>query len=313
MDGLGERREKRWQHTPRSIDHIRAQSHYGKRSIGGPAMRNVMAMLAIIAAMSVSARVQTASAQTVSAQTVPEITLARFDCGTGQAPTDVGLRFTDTYAYSGLKIQIVYSCYLIRHGDDYMVWDAGQSMSAGAVAPKVSLVDQLAQLRLTPQQIKFIAISHYHGDHIGQVGSFPSSTLLIGKRDWDALTKSSESSVPFAHWITGAGKLETVAQDKDVFGDGTIVMLNMPGHTPGHHSLLVRLKNKGPVLLTGDLAHFRENYDGDGVPNFNTDRTETLSSFDRFKKIAKNLKATVIIQHDARDIAKLPPFPAAAH
>ena len=271
-------------------------------------MRNLMAMLAIIASMSVCA-----NAQTVSAQTVPEITLTRFDCGTGQAPTDVGIRFTDTYAYSGLKIQIVYSCYLIKHGDDYMVWDAGQSMSAGAVAPKVSLVDQLAQLKLTPQQIKFIAISHYHGDHIGQVGSFPNSTLLIGKRDWDALTKSSESSVPFAHWITGAGKLETVAQDKDVFGDGTIVMLNMPGHTPGHHSLLVRLKNKGPVLLTGDLAHFRENYDGDGVPNFNTDRTETLSSFDRFKKIAKNLKATVIIQHDARDIAKLPPFPAAAH
>ena len=269
-------------------------------------MRYLMAMLAIIASMSVSA----------NAQTVPEITLARFDCGTGQAPTDVGIRFTDTYAYSGLKIQIVYSCYLIKHGDDYMVWDAGQSMSAGAVAPKVSLVDQLAQLKLTPQQIKFIAISHYHGDHIGQVGSFPNSTLLIGKRDWDALTKNPESSVnpaPFAHWIIGGGKLETVAQDKDVFGDGTIVMLNMPGHTPGHHSLLVRLKNKGPVLLTGDLAHFRENYDGNGVPNFNTDRTETLSSFDRFKKIAKNLKATVIIQHDARDIAKLPPFPAAAH
>jgi N-acyl homoserine lactone hydrolase len=278
-------------------------------------MRYMMAMLAIIASMSVSARAQTASAQIASAQTAPEITLARLDCGTGQAPTDVGLRFTDTYAYNGLKIQIVYSCYLIKHGDDYMVWDAGQSMSAGAVAPKVSLVDQLAQLKLTPQHVKFIAISHYHGDHIGQVGSFPGSTLLIGKRDWDALTKNPDPSVnpaPFAHWITGGGKLETVAQDKDVFGDGTIVMLSMPGHTPGHHSLLVRLKNKGPVLLTGDLAHFRENYDGDGVPNFNTDRTETLSSFDRFKKIAKNLKATVIIQHDARDIAKLPAFPAAA-
>jgi hypothetical protein len=71
---------------PNRIDHIRAQSHYEKRSIVGQAMRNVMAMLAIIASMSVSA----------SAQTVPEITLARFDCGTGQAPTDVGIRFTDT-------------------------------------------------------------------------------------------------------------------------------------------------------------------------------------------------------------------------
>jgi len=175
----GSSRARFWPGWANRIDHIGAQSHYAKRSIVGAAMRYVMAMLAIIAAMSVCA-----SAQTVSAQTAPEITLTRFDCGTSQAPTDVGLRFTDTYAYSGLKIQIVYSCYLIRHGDDYMVWDAGQSMSAGAVAPKVSLADQLAQLKLTPQQIKFIAISHYHADHIGQVGSFPNATLLIGKRDW---------------------------------------------------------------------------------------------------------------------------------
>jgi hypothetical protein len=68
----------------------------------------------------------------------------------------------------------------------------------------------------------------------------------------------------------------------------------------------------GPVLVTGDLAHFHENYDSNGVPSFNADRAATLASMDRFKKIATNLKATVIIQHDARDINKLPAFPAAA-
>jgi len=250
------------------------------------------------------------------AQAAPEVTLTRLDCGTGAAPTDVGIRFTDTYAYNGVKIQLVYSCYLVKHGDDYLMWDAGHSMSAGPVAPKVSLVDQLAQMKLTPDQIKYIGISHYHGDHIGQVGSFSKSTLLIGKRDWDVLTSATPNPManpaPFASWISGGGKLEAVPQDKDVFGDGTVVMLNMPGHTPGHHALLVRLKDTGPVLLSGDLAHFHENYDSDGVPNFNTDRSESLASIDRFKKIAANLKATVIIQHDARDVGKLPVFPASA-
>ena len=66
------------------------------------------------------------------------------------------------------------------------------------------------------------------------------------------------------------------------------------------------------MLLTGDLAHFRENYDSDGVPSFNTNRADTLASLDRFKEIAANLKATVIIQHDPRDIEKLPAFPVAA-
>jgi N-acyl homoserine lactone hydrolase len=247
----------------------------------------------------------------------PEVTLTRLDCGTPNPPTDVALRFTDTYAYNGLKIQLVYSCYLIKHGDDYMVWDTGHAMDTPNVAPKVSLVDLLGKLELKPENIKYVGISHYHGDHVGQVASFPKSTLLIGKGDWEALTdpaKKQEAANPknFAAWISGGSKVEPVAYDKDVFGDGTVVMLNTPGHTPGHHSLLVRLKEKGAVLLSGDAAHFRENYDSDGVPSFNTHRGDTLASLDRFKKIAANLKATVIIQHDPRDIEKLPIFPAAA-
>jgi len=97
-----------------------------------------------------------------------------------------------------------------------------------------------------------------------------------------------------------------------VFGDGTVVVLRTPGHTPGHSSLLVKLKEKGPVILIGDLAHFRENYESNGVPWFNFDRAQTLASIERVKKLAQNLNATVIIQHDTRDIGKLPAFPAAA-
>jgi len=211
-------------------------------------------------------------------------------------------------------MQLVFSCYLIKHGDEYLLWDTGNPTTSPTV--KISLVDQLTQLKLKPEQIKYVGISHYHADHTGQVGSFPQSTLLIGKGDWDVLTDAKPNKManpaPFANWISGGGKVEAVPVDKDIFGDGSVVMLNMPGHTPGHHSLLVKLKDMGNVLLSGDLAHFQENYDGNGVPTFNTNRSETLASFDRFKKIAANLKATVIIQHEARDIGKLPAFPAAA-
>jgi glyoxylase-like metal-dependent hydrolase (beta-lactamase superfamily II) len=251
-----------------------------------------------------------------SAQTAPEITLTRLDCGTNAAPTDVGARFSDTYAYNGLKVQLTFSCYLIKHGNDYMVWDAGNPVGTTPTAPKTSMVDLLRQLELTPAQVKFIAISHYHGDHIGQVGSFPQATLLIGKGDWDALndpkSAAAGGAVSFANWISGAGKVEPLLGDRDVFGDGSVVILNMPGHTPGHHSLLVKLKEKGNVLITGDLSHFHENYESGGVPTFNTDRAASLASIDRFKKIASNLKATVIIQHDARDVGKLPAFPGSA-
>ena len=270
-------------------------------------------MLSAGTLFSLAASAQTSAQTSAPAATPPELALTRFDCGTNAPPADVG-RFSDTFAYNGLVLQITYSCYLIKHGDDYLVWDTGHAPTAGAMAPKVSLVDQLAQLQLKPEQVKFVGISHYHPDHTGQAVSFPNATLLIGKGDWDALTspKPPTNPAPLSHWIGGGGKVEPLPLDKDVFGDGSVVMLATPGHTPGHHSLLVKLRQTGAVLITGDLAHFQENYESFGVPPFNTNRSESLASIDRFKRIAANLKALVIIQHDARDVAKLPAFPAAA-
>ena len=67
-------------------------------------------------------------------------------------------------------------------------------------------------------------------------------------------------------------------------------MLNLPGHTPGHRGLLVRLAS-GPVLLSGDIYHFTEQVQRRGVPTFNTSRAETLASMDRFDRLGRNLRA----------------------
>jgi len=249
----------------------------------------------------------------VSAQAASEVSLARFDCGTPQAPTAVNQRFSDTYAYGDLKLQFVFSCYLIKHDGDYMLWDTGHAMTMPNVAPKVSLVDLLAKIDIKPDQIKYVGISHYHADHTGQVASFPKATLLIGAKEWDAISSSKPPEganyKPFESWIKGDSKVEPLPTDKDVFGDGTVIVLRTPGHTAGHSSLLVKLPQMGAIILSGDAVHFRENYDSDGVPWFNYDRAQTVASIERIKKISSNLKATVIIQHDARDIEKLPVFP----
>jgi glyoxylase-like metal-dependent hydrolase (beta-lactamase superfamily II) len=249
-----------------------------------------------------------------SAQAAPDMALTRFECGTPQAPVAVNPRFSDTFSYGDLKLQFVYSCYLIKHGDEYLLWDTGHAMTTPNVAPKVSLVDLLAQIGLKPDQIKYVGISHYHADHTGQVSSFPNATLLIGQGDWEQISSPKPPEgvnyKPFEAWVKGESKVEPVALDKDVFGDGTVIMLATPGHTPGHHSLLVKLPQTGAVLITGDAAHFRENLATDGVPSFNFDRAKTVASLERIKAIAANLHATVIIQHDARDVEKLPVFPA---
>ena len=253
---------------------------------------------------------------TAFAQAPAEVTLARIDCGTGATPTVVSERFTDTYQHAGLKLTFTFSCYLIKHGNDYMVWDTGFAPGGGPNAPKVGIVDRLKEANVTPEQVKFVGISHFHGDHTGQLAPFANATLLIGKGDWDGVTATppmqGANVAGFKLWIDEKRKVEPLSADKDVFGDGSVVVLRAPGHTPGHSILLVNLKELGAVLLTGDLVHFRENYDSGGIPSFNFDRAATAASIDRLKKTAANLRATVIIQHDMRDIGKLPAFPNAA-
>ena len=250
----------------------------------------------------------------VSAASAQDVTLTRIDCGTSAKPMDLG-RFSDIYAYQGQSRTFTFSCYLIKHGNDYMVWDTGFAPGTNPNAPKVGIVERLAELQVKPEQVKYVGISHYHGDHTGQL-VFTGATLLIGKGDWDAITAPSPAqgvnAAAFVHWTKGGGKVEPLTLDKDVFGDGTVVILRTPGHTPGHSALLVRLKEKGVVMLSGDLMHFRENYESNGVPWFNFDRAQTLASLQRIKQLEKNLKATVIIQHDRRDIEKLPAWPNAA-
>ena len=257
------------------------------------------------------------------AQAAPSapVSLWRLDCGKIVA-FDLD-EFSDTRAYVGRHKDLAASCYLIRHGDTYMLWDTGipKAMLNHVPDPRqgldavltVTIVDQLAKLGVKPADIAIIGISHEHFDHTGQAADFPNAKLLIGKGDVDDMRgPGKDHAAALDHWLNGGGALEPVVGDKDVFGDGTVTMIDLPGHTPGHHGLLVKLAHKGYVLLSGDTAHFAENYETNGVPSFNSNRADTLASLDRFKKLAANLHATVIIQHEQADIAKLPAFPKAA-
>jgi len=252
----------------------------------------------------------------------PPVELWRLDCGElREGNLD---EFSDTHAYVGQSKRLVVSCYLIRRGESYMLWDTGLAKSdlgkplvrntTESEAFSISIVDQLAKVGVRPQQVSLIGISHYHFDHTGQAADFPQAKLLMGKADLALLRQPARAAraKPLAPWIGGGAPVEEVEGDKDVFGDGSVVMLDLPGHTPGHHGLLVKLDGVGTVLLSGDVAHFRENLESNGVPIFNADRADSLASLDRFRTLGRNLHATVVIQHDERDVPKLPAFPKSA-
>jgi len=212
------------------------------------------------------------------------------------------------------------SCFLIANGSRYLLWDTGVSRRALNNAHPVikldqTISDQLARLNIRPDQIEFVGISHYHGDHTGQATQFPKATLLIGEGDFLALkTAPPPGGAAPTHiqpWIDGTSKVEALRSDHDVFGDGRVTILTARGHTPGHSVLLLKMAT-GPVILAGDLWFNHDAAVLSTMPEFNTSRAETIASRERIARLGEKLDAMVIIQHEPADLAKLPAFPQAA-
>jgi N-acyl homoserine lactone hydrolase len=230
--------------------------------------------------------------------------------------------FSDTGEYDGQTATIAVPCFLIRHPKGTLLWDTGldpkfvqQSQSAprgirGTL--EVPLEKQLLQLKLKPTDITWLAFSHLHLDHTGNANLFDSATWILNRTElqWASQPTGGGPIAPDTFSAYKHAKTQLIDADYDVFGDGTVRILKMPGHTPGHQVLLVTLPKSGKVLLSGDLYHLRRDRQQKLVPLFNTDRAQTLASFDRFERIAANTKARVVIQHDPEDFKSLPKFPA---
>ena len=259
---------------------------------------------------------QSASANTTEPAN-PALTLTRLDCGTATIK-DFDAFFSDKPGlYEKGPREVSDGCYLIRHAEQTLLWDtsfpatlAGNEEDMGPLVARLSktVSQQLAELGVKPQDIDIVGISHMHSDHTGQAAEFPNARLIIGKGDFEQ-TRGKDD--PFGPWRKDGANVTAATADVDVFGDGSVVALHLPGHTPDHMALLVKLPS-GPVLLSGDLYHSREAREKRGVPPFNTSREQTLASMDKFEKVAKDTGARVVIQHEPRDIELLPAFPQAA-
>jgi len=97
--------------------------------------------------------------------------------------------------------------------------------------------------------------------------------------------------------------------DLDVFGDGSVVILSTPGHTPGHQSLLVRLPKRGVVVLSGDMVHFQDNWIHRRVPTRNFDKEQSLQSMERVAKLLEANHGELWINHDKDQSARIPKAP----
>jgi glyoxylase-like metal-dependent hydrolase (beta-lactamase superfamily II) len=217
------------------------------------------------------------------------------------------------------------NCYLIRHPKGWFLWDSGIPDAVaekpegvvgagGLLVLKVTrtLQAQLKELDVAPERIPFVAFSHFHGDHVGNANLFTGATLYVQFPEYEAAFGPEPQKFGFNPATYGRLRDNPVVKlggDHDVFGDGSVVILSTPGHTPGHQSLLVRLPVTGPVVLSGDLVHFQENWDERRVPSRNFSREQTLASMEKIAAVLEREKAKLWINHDARQSAAMPHAP----
>jgi glyoxylase-like metal-dependent hydrolase (beta-lactamase superfamily II) len=230
----------------------------------------------------------------------------------------------------GRDIEFSSTCWLIKHGSEWLLWDTGVPEAAlndpqgWSTLPKLivyhldkSVTAQLAEIGLKPGDIGSVAISHTHGDHIGNVGLFADSTIVMQQAEYswihspDGPNDNVNQLMALARKLLGAPKkLQLIDRDTDVFGDGSVTLVSTPGHTPGHQSLLVHLKSSGFIILSGDVVHLEENFEKNIVPSLNTSKAESIASMARVRQLMATYKARLFINHDKSETDKLRLLPA---
>jgi N-acyl homoserine lactone hydrolase len=230
----------------------------------------------------------------------------------------------------GRDIEFSSTCWLIEHGNEWLLWDTGVPESSlndpkgWSTLPTLivyhldkSITAQLAEINLKPSDIGRVAISHTHGDHIGNMGLFPNATIMMQRAEdrWmhspDGPNDNVNQLMALARRLFGEPKhLQPLDGDTDVFGDGSVTLLATPGHTPGHQSLLLHLRSSGFIILSGDVVHLQENLAKNIVPSLNTDRAASIASMARVRQLIETYHARLFINHGKRQTDQLKLLPA---
>ena len=237
----------------------------------------------------------------------PSLKLYVFNCG--HIRVDSPDRFSIEDDETDVR-ELIVPCYVVEHPNGRMLWDGGLPSSIaeadgweGNTRLDRTLASQLADLDLGFDlgSLEYVAFSHMHYDHVGVANEIEGATWLVQRPEYEAMFGGS-TNVPAAQPelyenLRDAERI-TLDGDHDVFGDGRVRILSAPGHTPGHQVLFLDLADTGPLVLSGDLYHFRLSRADRRVPTFNFDREATLASMARIEAFVEDVGATFWIEHD---------------
>jgi glyoxylase-like metal-dependent hydrolase (beta-lactamase superfamily II) len=249
-----------------------------------------------------------------------------FDCGllTMSAPATFGF----TKEEVGEKQPFAVPCYLVVHPKGTLMWDVGvipdaqvNGTTQGISTVTRTLKSQLAEIGYTPADIKYFALSHMHSDHTANANDFAGSTWLVHQTERDAMFapppppgagrgRGGPQATATYDKLKNSKTIILTEKDYDVFGDGTVVIMYAPGHTPGHQILFLKLKESGPILIAGDLYHLPQEITMHRFPTFEFDKEQSAVSRAKVDAFLKQSGARLWIEHDLPTFETLKKSPA---
>ncbi len=214
-------------------------------------------------------------------------------------------------------------CFLVAHPKGTLMWDVGavpdSAIPAGGTgtlrgygSSSKKLETQLAQIGYAPGDMTYLALSHFHWDHVGNANMFARATWLVRKKERDLMFEGPPSprTEPANYSALKTSKTVIMTNaDYDVFGDGTVVIKSAPGHSPDHQVLFLKLAKTGPVVLSGDLYHYPEERTLKRVPTTDFNPEQTTASRAAIESFIAQNHAQLWIQHDFTATAKLKKSP----
>jgi N-acyl homoserine lactone hydrolase len=243
------------------------------------------------------------------------------------AGLEVFLFDSGTLALNGVEVPVPF--FVLRHPRGQAIVDGGNPLAVardprahwGGLADifEVHMTEQqhceaqLAALDLDPGAISHVVQTHLHIDHTGALGHFPDAEVVVHAQELEAARAAASPEAsgyvradyerPELRWRTWSGEL-------DLFGDGTVRLLETPGHSAGHASLLLSLEETGPMLLTADASDNRDQWEGRAHPRALHSREHANRSMEKLRGIAAESGALVVFGHDPENWAGLKHTPA---
>ena len=231
-----------------------------------------------------------------------------------------------TLVYAGFEVPIPF--FLLRHPHGDVVVDGGNPLAVardprehlGPLAEifEVHMTEDdhcLAQLKragVDAGSIRHIVQTHLHMDHTGALGHFPRASVIVHERELDAAlaSKPYENGYVREDFDRNDIDWQPVTAEHDLFGDGTIRLIETPGHSAGHMSILLSLEATGPVLLTADAADNRAQWDGRMEPRGLASREDAMNSIELLRQLAAEHDAMVVHGHDPKNWAAVSERPS---